>query len=90
MHCDGRIGICVLPECTITSQLLALQKQARASKHGMWSTFEDYDVVKTKNGAAFHRRDCPHLSTARNLFPMKASEATDIGVRPCRTCLADR
>lgn len=78
------------PECTITSKLLALQQQARASKHGMSSTFEDYDVVKTKNGSAFHRRDCPHLSTARNLLSMKASEATDIGLHPYRTCLADR
>lgn len=70
--------------------LIALQKSARDNKRGMWSSFEDYSVVATRNGAAFHVRSCEHLSNSHNLTEMKASEATDKGLHPCRTCLADK
>lgn len=68
-------------------KMLKQQKEARRGKVGMWSVFEDYQVVKTKNGSAFHLRSCEHLSTARHLTPMLASEATDAGLHPCRSCL---
>eukprot|EP00542_Grammatophora_oceanica_P009179 CAMPEP_0194045538 /NCGR_PEP_ID=MMETSP0009_2-20130614/16847_1 /TAXON_ID=210454 /ORGANISM="Grammatophora oceanica, Strain CCMP 410" /LENGTH=226 /DNA_ID=CAMNT_0038690411 /DNA_START=23 /DNA_END=703 /DNA_ORIENTATION=+ len=70
-------------------KLLALQKQARACRKGIWSTFEDFDVVKTANGTAYHKRDCTHLSQVRHLTQLKATEAADMGLHPCRTCLAD-
>jgi endonuclease YncB( thermonuclease family) len=70
-------------------KLVALQKEARTAGRGMWSTFEDYTVVKTANGSAFHKRSCEHLSNTRNLTELKASEATEMGLHPCRTCLAD-
>ena len=71
-------------------KLVALQKDARDNRRGMWSTFEDYSVVATRNGSAFHVRSCEHLSNTHNLTVMKASEATEKGLHPCRTCLADR
>jgi micrococcal nuclease len=70
--------------------LIALQKSARDNKRGMWSSFQDYSVVTTRNGSAFHVRSCEHLSNSHNLTEMKASEATDKGLHPCRTCLADK
>jgi micrococcal nuclease len=69
-------------------KLLALQSQARDSKKGQWSTFEDYTVVKTSNGSAYHKRGCEHVATSR-LTELKASEAAKLGLHPCRTCLAD-
>lgn len=69
-------------------KLLALQSQARAGKKGMWSTFQDYTVVKTTNGAAYHKRSCEHVANAR-LTELKASEAAMQGLHPCRTCLVD-
>lgn len=71
-------------------KLIALQKDARDNRRGMWSTFEDFSVVATRNGSAFHVRSCEHLSNVHNLNEMKASEATDKGLHPCRTCLADK
>lgn len=70
--------------------LIALQKSARDNKRGMWSSFKDYSVVATKNGSAFHVRSCEHLSNSHNLISMQASAATDKGLHPCRTCLADK
>jgi endonuclease YncB( thermonuclease family) len=70
-------------------KLISLQKQARAAKKGIWSQFKDYDVVATVNGAAYHKRNCQHIAKIKNLTLMKASEATDKGLHPCRTCLAD-
>jgi micrococcal nuclease len=69
--------------------LVALQKEARAAKRGMWSTFRDYTVVKTANGAAFHKRSCQHISSVKHLTELSASKAGDMGLHPCRTCLAD-
>lgn len=70
-------------------KMLKLQKEARAAGKGLWSVFEDYDVVATANGSAFHKRSCEHLSNVRNFREMTASEAVDQGLHPCRTCLAD-
>ena len=70
-------------------RLISLQKQARVAKKGVWSRFKDYEVVATANGAAYHKRNCQHIAKTKNLTPMKASEATDKGLHPCRTCLAD-
>lgn len=70
-------------------KFLALQSEARNAKRGIWSTFQDFLVVKTANGSAYHKRSCEHLSNVRNLYEMKASEASAQGLHPCRTCLAD-
>lgn len=70
-------------------KLLALQSQARVGKKGLWSTFEDYTVVKTSHGAAYHKRSCEHVVKSYQLTELKASEAAELGLHPCRTCLAD-
>jgi endonuclease YncB( thermonuclease family) len=70
-------------------KMIALQSQAKAAKRGLWSTFEDFTVYKTKNGSAYHKKDCSHLSGIHNLTELKASEASAQGLHPCRTCLAD-
>mmetsp|Transcript_18322 Transcript_18322/g.44972 ORF Transcript_18322/g.44972 Transcript_18322/m.44972 type:complete len:269 (+) Transcript_18322:174-980(+) len=69
-------------------KFLALQDQARAAKRGLWSTFEDINVVKTANGSAYHKRTCDNLANIRHLTEMKASEAARQGLHPCRTCFA--
>lgn len=69
-------------------KLLALQSQARDAKRGLWSTFEDYTVYKTSNGAAYHKKGCEHVASSR-LTELKASDAAKQGLHPCRTCLAD-
>jgi len=68
-------------------KFLALQKEAILSRRGMWKSFQDHEVVKTKNGSAYHRRDCEHISSVRNLTTLKASEALSQGLHACRTCL---
>lgn len=70
-------------------KILALQDQAREAKKGLWSTFKDFVVYKTANGAAYHKKDCKHLSNSHNLTQLKASQAAAQGLHPCRTCLAD-
>jgi endonuclease YncB( thermonuclease family) len=70
-------------------KLLALQSQAKNSQKGMWSTFQDYSVFKTANGAAYHKRSCEHLAKIHNLTELKASAAAEQGLHPCRTCLTD-
>ena len=72
------------------NKLILLQKEARKARRGMWSIFQDYDVVTTVNGSAFHRRGCKHIEKIRNLKQMKASLAMDNGLHPCRKCLADK
>jgi len=71
-------------------KLIDMQKRARETKRGMWVNFNDYSVLKTSNGSAFHQRNCKHISKSRNLVQLKASEAMDKGLHPCRTCLADK
>lgn len=71
-------------------EMIKMQSGARKSKRGMWESWEDYAVVKTANGSAFHVRECEHLANSRNLTDMKASDALDEGLHPCRTCLADK
>ena len=68
-------------------KLVALQSDARSHKRGMWSAFSDDTVYKTRNGAAFHRKDCEHLSRSHNLTELKKSEAMESGLHACRTCL---
>ena len=68
-------------------KLIALQTQARNAKLGMWADFEDFTVVKTANGSAYHKRSCEHLATVKHLTELKASEAAAKGLHPCRTCL---
>lgn len=70
--------------------MISLQKEARAARRGIWSTFKDYNVLVTRYGSAFHKPGCRHIARSRNLKPMKASEASDLGLHPCRTCLADK
>ena len=70
-------------------KLLQLQSKARKAKVGVWENFEDFKVVKTANGSAYHKRSCEHLASVRNLTEMWASEAAENGLHPCRTCLSD-
>ena len=67
--------------------LLKLQSQAIANRKGKWSSFKDYEVYKTRNGAAFHRRNCKHVKDS-NLMKCSALEALKLGLHPCRECLA--
>ena len=67
-------------------KLVTLQNQARSASRGMWKDFQDETVYKTINGAAFHKRNCEHLSRSHNLTELKASEASSKGLHPCRTC----
>lgn len=68
-------------------KLIKLQSDARTSKRGLWQSFEDKDVVKTANGSAYHERSCEHVSTIKHLQTLKVSEAADLGLHPCRTCM---
>ena len=68
-------------------KLVALQSDARSNNRGMWSTFQDDTVYKTRNGSAFHRKDCEHLSRSHNLTQLKKSEAMEQGLHACRSCL---
>ena len=70
-------------------KMVELQSAARKEKRGVWEDFEDFEVVKTANGSAYHKRSCEHLSSVRNLTEMMASEAAEKGLHPCRTCLGD-
>lgn len=75
------------------NKLIAMQKEARQAKRGLWSRFREYIVVKTPYGCAFHHsnKKCVHLKRSNfdNLVEMKASEALNGGHHACRTCLAD-
>ena len=68
-------------------KMIQLQSKARNAKLGVWAGFEDFEVVKTANGSAYHKRSCEHLADVRNLTEMMASEAAEKGLHPCRTCL---
>ncbi|KAL7553450.1 hypothetical protein ACHAWF_016737 [Thalassiosira exigua] len=67
-------------------RLLELQSCARREGRGVWSDFEDIEVVRTTNGKAYHKRSCEHLSNVRNLTELMTSEAAEQGLHPCRTC----
>ena len=67
-------------------KMINLQSKARKAKLGVWTDFEDFKVVKTANGSAYHKRSCEHLADVRNLTEMMASEAAEKGLHPCRTC----
>ncbi|KAL3781050.1 hypothetical protein HJC23_012834 [Cyclotella cryptica] len=69
-------------------KMIQLQSKARKDKRGVWADFEDFEVVKTANGSAYHKRNCEHLANVRNLTEMMASEASEKGLHPCRTCLS--
>jgi endonuclease YncB( thermonuclease family) len=70
-------------------KLIKIQHDARSAKRGVWKSFRDKDVVKTANGSAYHERSCSHISNIRNLQQLKVSAATDMGLHPCRTCMAE-
>jgi micrococcal nuclease len=69
-------------------KLLALQKKARQEKRGMHASSQDRRVVKTANGTAYHVRTCQHLSNVKHLEELHESEAMDLGLHACRTCLS--
>jgi endonuclease YncB( thermonuclease family) len=69
-------------------KMLKLQQDAKSAKRGLWKTFQDITVVKTANGSAYHQRSCEHVQGSR-LTELKVSEAADMGLHPCRTCMAD-
>jgi endonuclease YncB( thermonuclease family) len=68
-------------------KMLALQSQARENHRGIWQSFQDATVFKTKNGSAYHQKTCEHLSGSYNLQELKVSEASAMGLHPCRTCM---
>lgn len=68
-------------------KLLNLQTEARKMKRGIWQSFQDVSVFKTAHGSAYHKRSCSHISRSRNLEELKASEAVDQGLHPCRSCM---
>jgi endonuclease YncB( thermonuclease family) len=70
-------------------KLVAIQREARCAKRGLWKNFNDITVVKTANGSAYHQHSCEHMSNIRNLKELKVSAAADIGLHPCRTCMAN-
>ena len=69
-------------------KLLSLQTQARKSKRGVWKSFKDELVYKTKYGSAYHKKNCEHLSRSKNLETIQISAALDSGLHPCRTCMS--
>jgi len=69
--------------------MLALQKEARNSRKGVWKNFVERNVVVTQYGSAYHLPTCRHLAKSRNTNILKASAAVDQGLHACRTCLAD-
>jgi hypothetical protein len=70
-------------------KILAMQSEAWSSKQGVWSNFKDSIVVATTNGSAYHQRSCSHLSRSKNPTELKVSQAADMGLHRCRTCMAD-
>mmetsp|Transcript_17778 Transcript_17778/g.33504 ORF Transcript_17778/g.33504 Transcript_17778/m.33504 type:complete len:186 (-) Transcript_17778:279-836(-) len=77
--------------------LVRLQTQARKSELGVWNrdnNNHNWDKTttvyyKTKNGAAYHVRSCQHIANAIHLTPLTGSQAADMGLHPCRSCLGD-
>ena len=68
-------------------KLIDLQKFARERELGMWKGFQDYPVLKTKNGTAFHSSiACTYLPRSKHLINTTAVEAMDLGMHPCRSC----
>ena len=70
------------------NKLIQLQARARKSKRGVWKSFQDSKVFATKNGAAYHQRNCTYVSQSKNLRHLLISQATDEGLHPCRKCMA--
>jgi endonuclease YncB( thermonuclease family) len=70
-------------------KLVAIQHEARSAKRGLWKNFNDITIVKTANGSAYHQRSCEHINNIRNLQELKVSAAADMGLHPCRTCMAN-
>ena len=71
-----------------SATLLRLQSGARRRRVGVWSAFEDADVVATANGRCFHSRSCQHVSRVHRLQQLKKSIAIDKGLSSCRDCHA--
>ena len=77
------------------TKLVAMQREARIGKRGMWHTFQDSTVLRTPYGCAYHHpkgaKKCDHLkrSSKETLQYMLESVAMDQGLHACRTCLAE-
>ena len=75
------------------TKLVAMQKEARLAKRGMWHTFQDSTVLQTPHGVAYHHPNgkCDHLkrSSPQTLQRILETVAMDQGRHACRTCLAD-
>lgn len=69
-------------------KMLALQRTARGEKRGLWADFNDEIVFHTTNGSAYHHKGCKYISKSKKLVRLKASQAQDKGLHPCRTCFA--
>ncbi|KAL3930210.1 MAG: hypothetical protein SGBAC_011858 [Bacillariaceae sp.] len=67
------------------STLRKAQNNAMSAKKGLWSTFQDENVCRTRNGTAYHKPSCEHVA-GKNTQSIKASEGIAQGLHPCRTC----
>eukprot|EP00980_Cylindrotheca_fusiformis_P002391 scaffold558_cov111-Cylindrotheca_fusiformis.AAC.9 len=61
------------------------QASALSAKRGLWSTFKDETVHKSRNGTAYHKKSCKNMAGI-NTEAIKATEAIAEGLHPCRTC----
>jgi endonuclease YncB( thermonuclease family) len=67
------------------STLRKAQDNAMAAKRGLWSTFKDEKVCRTRNGTAYHKPSCEHVA-GKNTESILASKGIAQGLHPCRTC----
>ena len=65
--------------------MLQKQKQALKNRVGIWSTFVDDFVYKTRNGGSYHKNTCEHVSKF-HLDKLHRSECLEKGMSACRTC----
>ena len=71
-------------------KLIDQQKYAREHKIGMWKYFQDFGVIRTPNGTAFHQNSkCKYLSRSKVFIKTSAAKAMDDGLNPCRSCLPE-
>lgn len=88
--CEGLASV-YIPNASTKLQrqnkLFTQQKMARDKKLYIWKKFSNNQIVIiTRNGTAYHSSSCKHIENSKNTIKVKASEALDKGLHPCRTC----
>jgi micrococcal nuclease len=81
------------PNAKHKDALLACQREARESQRGSWANYvlggATGSFLTTRNGHAFHKKDCETLkdANAATLKTWTSRDAMmDAGFSPCRTC----